>query len=72
VGNRIVEVHTHDNHGLRDEHRWPGDGTIDWTAMAEALKGLSAHPAIVLEIANELSEPIASLPDRIQQSFERF
>jgi sugar phosphate isomerase/epimerase len=72
MANRIVEVHAHDNHGLRDEHLWPGDGTIDWPATAEALKGLSAHPAIVLEIANELSDPIASLPERIQQSFERF
>src|SRR5580704_16830491 len=31
---RIGELHLHDNHGLKDEHLWPGtagDGTIDWT-----------------------------------------
>ena len=32
LGKRIGEVHVHDNHGIKDEHLWPGDGTIDWPA----------------------------------------
>ena len=32
LGARIASVHVHDNHGLKDEHLWPGDGTIDWPA----------------------------------------
>ena len=30
LGRRIASVHVHDNHGVKDEHLWPGDGTIDW------------------------------------------
>ncbi|MBR4895089.1 MAG: sugar phosphate isomerase/epimerase [Clostridia bacterium] len=30
-------LHLQDNHGASDEHLIPGDGTIDWDAMAEAL-----------------------------------
>ncbi len=26
LGARIGTVHVHDNHGVRDEHLWPGDG----------------------------------------------
>ena len=39
LGKRIVSVHVHDNHGVKDEHLWPGDGTIDWTGTTAALKG---------------------------------
>ena len=33
LGARIASVHVHDNHGVKDEHLWPGDGTIDWATM---------------------------------------
>jgi sugar phosphate isomerase/epimerase len=72
LGNRIVSVHAHDNRGLKDEHLWPGDGTIDWEPAIEGLKALAAPPAIVLEITHLLSEPQAELPARIQKAFERF
>jgi sugar phosphate isomerase/epimerase len=70
-GNRIVSVHTHDNHGLKDEHLWPGDGSIDWTATARQLNALAAPPAIVLEISYALGDELAALPARIQKAFER-
>ena len=38
LGDRIVSMHVHDNHGTKDEHLWPGDGTIDWPAVREALQ----------------------------------
>jgi sugar phosphate isomerase/epimerase len=68
-GKRIVEVHVHDNHGVRDEHLWPGDGTIDWTAALDALKQLPAPPAAVLEIGYDFET--ANIPERIQQSFDK-
>ena len=71
LGKRIGEVHVHDNHGLKDEHLWPGDGTIDWPAAIEALKQLPAPPAAVLEIGYNLENPPAVIPDRIQRSFEK-
>ncbi len=50
-GSRIASVHVHDNRGVRDEHLWPGEGTIDWKAAVEGLKALPQPPATVLEIA---------------------
>ena len=70
LGNRIASVHVHDNHGMKDEHLWPGDGTIDWPATAKALKALSAPPPAVLEINTSLAEKEATLHTRIEQAFE--
>jgi len=72
LGKHIVSVHTHDNHGLKDEHLWPGDGTIDWAATAKALKALAARPAIVLEIAHALGEDHHALQGKIESGFARF
>jgi sugar phosphate isomerase/epimerase len=72
LGARIVSVHTHDNHGLKDEHLWPGDGSIDWAAAAKALKELSSPPAIVLEIAHSLGEDHHALQAKIESGFARF
>ncbi len=69
-GDRIVSVHVHDNHGEKDEHLWPGDGTIDWPAAAKALKGLTAAPAAVLEISYRLDDDAGSIPERIARSFD--
>lgn len=71
-GNRIVSVHVHDNHGLKDEHLWPGDGTIDWTAAVKGLKGLTAQPATVLEIHSNFNDDPHTLAEKIEQGFARF
>jgi sugar phosphate isomerase/epimerase len=72
LGNRIASVHVHDNHGTKDEHLWPGDGTIDWKATAAALQALAKPPATVLEISYSLPEQQAAFPGRIGASFELF
>ena len=72
LGERIASVHVHDNHGLKDEHLWPGDGTIDWPATVKALKALATPPATVLEISYSLAEPHAELPARIEKAFALF
>ena len=69
-GDRIVSVHTHDNKGTRDEHLWPGEGTIDWPGVAEDLKKLKNPPATVLEINFNLYNP-ADAKQKIEQSFNR-
>jgi sugar phosphate isomerase/epimerase len=59
-GEKIVELHLHDNGGLsgsmRDEHWWPGDGTVDWKLVAARVSDLKTQPVGVLEIAHELGE----------------
>jgi len=70
-GSRIGSLHVHDNHGLRDEHLWPGDGGIDWPATMTALKALPSPPACVLEIHYKLPETPTSIAEKAQSAFDR-
>jgi len=72
MDNRVAEVHTHDNHGFKDEHLWPGEGTIDWPATTESLKNLKTPPAIVLEISHELGDQHATVTEKAEKSFGLF
>lgn len=67
---RIRSTHLHDNHGGKDEHLWPGQGTIAWN---ELMPRLAAHPDVawVLEIAGTERENAASVCTRIRQTFEQ-
>jgi len=49
----ISAVHLHDNHGEKDEHLPPYDGSIDWSA---AIQTLQSAPQAVLPIVLELKE----------------
>ncbi|HWG20448.1 MAG TPA: sugar phosphate isomerase/epimerase family protein [Terracidiphilus sp.] len=71
LNHRIVSLHVHDNHGAKDEHIWPGDGTIDWKDTAERLNALAKPPAAVLEIGYALGDAPAAIPGRVQASFDR-
>ena len=70
LNNRIVSLHVHDNHGLKDEHLWPGDGT-SIGRVREALQRLKTPPAAVLEISQTLGDVPGTIPERVQKSFER-
>jgi sugar phosphate isomerase/epimerase len=72
LGKRIVSVHAHDNHAEKDEHLWPGDGSIDWPAAARSLKALAAPPAIVLEISEKLNDAHNAIPGLVERSFAHF
>lgn len=72
LGNRIASVHVHDNHAVKDEHLWPGDGNIDWPATVSALKKLAAPPAAVLELHQSFGNDTATLPERLAESFALF
>jgi sugar phosphate isomerase/epimerase len=67
---RISLVHAHDNHGLKDEHLWPGDGNIEWPATVAALNALETPPPTVLEINSKLPDEFSTLPERIRQAFD--
>jgi sugar phosphate isomerase/epimerase len=72
LSGRIASVHVHDNHAAKDEHLWPGDGTIDWPATAKALKSLAKPPATVLEISSALPEVHSTLPAQVEKAFGLF
>ena len=46
-------IHTHDNHGERDDHFPPGDGRIDWEAMLRELISIEFRGALMLEMAGQ-------------------
>jgi len=49
----VSSVHLHDNHGEKDEHLPPYDGTIEWSA---AIKLLKSAPQTSLPLVLELKE----------------
>jgi sugar phosphate isomerase/epimerase len=55
----IASTHIHDNHGEKDEHLPPYEGSIDWAAAVELLKSApEANPPLTLEL-KEKSGPEA-------------
>jgi sugar phosphate isomerase/epimerase len=64
--------HIHDNHGEKDEHLWPGEGTIPWDETMQLLKAAPLSPAGVLEIHYALEEPIETIVEKAQRAFEKF
>jgi sugar phosphate isomerase/epimerase len=66
---RVVTVHVHDNHGEKDEHLPPCEGTIDWDAALGALTRAPEPPALVME----LKERAPGTPglDEIRAAFDR-
>lgn len=35
----MVNCHLHDNNGINDEHKLPGEGTVDWQRIMNVLRG---------------------------------
>ena len=56
-GNRLVELHLHDNSGARDEHLWPGEAGsgqgLDWGVVRACLAGKNQPLTGVLEVSYE-------------------
>jgi sugar phosphate isomerase/epimerase len=71
---RAVTTHVHDNHGEKDEHQLPYEGTIDWDATLKILASAPKELPIVLELkeqgANSPSlSQIAAVFDKIENNF---
>jgi len=66
---RVVSVHVHDNHGDKDEHLLPSDGTIDWDQAFAAFRGAPEPPALVLELKEKT--PGTPKMDEIRAAFDR-
>ncbi|NYF78367.1 sugar phosphate isomerase/epimerase family protein [Granulicella arctica] len=66
---RIAEIKLHDNHGQRDEHLWPGSGSIDWKNIARHIATLKPTIPTILEIAHELNETLDSAAKKSSDFF---
>src|SRR5271170_8188517 len=66
---RIVTTHIHDNHGEKDEHLLPWEGTIDWDAALGELASLTEPVPLVIEL-KETAPGSPSLDD-IRTAFDK-
>ena len=63
----VASAHIHDNHGERDEHLPPYEGTIDWPA---AVKLFTSAPGANLPLVLELKEKIGPEALSTQQQLD--
>jgi sugar phosphate isomerase/epimerase len=68
---RIFSAHIHDNHGLKDEHLWPGEGTIDWKETMGELRTAPQLAGAVLEIRCLPEEAPETIADQALEAFRR-
>jgi sugar phosphate isomerase/epimerase len=68
---RIRELHLHDNNRLRDEHLWPGSGSIDWSHLQKLAATLPAEVPGILEIAHDLNETADSATAKATAAFDQ-
>lgn len=66
---RIATTHVHDNHGDKDEHLLPFEGTIDWDSALGAFARMSPPLPIVFEIKAQPNA--APVLDQIRAAFDR-
>jgi sugar phosphate isomerase/epimerase len=68
---RIVSTHLHDNHGEKDEHLLPGDGTIDWDAALATLKANPEPLPFVLELKEQAGTGGGPTLDQVRAAFDK-
>jgi sugar phosphate isomerase/epimerase len=72
---RVVTAHIHDNHGDKDEHLLPFDGTIEWDGALRAIVGLPQPLPFVFEIkaqgaAGPTLKQIRVACDKLEEKFD--
>lgn len=55
-GNKLMALHLHDNDGTDDQHRIPGEGTINWDSIVRKIKSTTYRGSVSLEVTNEFSK----------------
>lgn len=72
----VSSVHLHDNHGEKDEHLPPYDGTIDWPAAIKILQSApQTNLPIVLELKEKTGPEVPAAAEQLgaaRKSFDRF
>jgi sugar phosphate isomerase/epimerase len=62
----IRSTHVHDNHKEKDDHLFPGEGSIDWNEAMALLRSAPHVPPVLLEIGGEGRKDIV---EKYQESF---
>jgi sugar phosphate isomerase/epimerase len=75
LGELVSSVHLHDNHGEKDEHLPPYDGTIDWTSAVKTLRSQQTSLPIVLELKEKTGAEAPSIAEQLaaaRKSMDKF
>jgi len=65
----VVSAHIHDNHGEKDEHLPPYEGSIDWEAAVKALKSApDAELPLTLELKERTGHDAPSVPEQLKSA----
>ena len=67
----LRSTHLHDNQGEKDEHLWPGEGTIQWPPTMTELKSAAQLEAGVLEIHYALGDSAEAVTAKARGTFTR-
>ena len=51
LGNHVCALHLHDNNGLKDQHKIPGTGDVNWNGVFSALDEINYKGVYNLEIS---------------------
>lgn len=71
----VVGAHIHDNHGEKDEHLPPYDGTIDWSAAIKTLKSTENSFPLLLELKEKTGPDAPTTQDQLkaaQKALDKF
>ena len=69
----LRSVHVHDNRGEKDEHLWPGAGSIDWKKTMDLLRTAPQPPNLVLEVEGDpAGDPDygSQVPEKIREAWK--
>ena len=61
-------VHVNDNHGDRDEHLPPGEGSIDWRWVLQELKRYHFAGTLILELSSRPGESVYDMLGRASRA----
>jgi sugar phosphate isomerase/epimerase len=65
----VVSAHIHDNHGEKDEHLLPYEGSIDWEAAVKTLKTApEGELALTLELKERTGHDAPSIAEQLKNA----
>jgi len=67
LSGHLKMVHINDNHGDRDAHLIPGEGSIDWPWLIAELRRCQFHGGLIIEMAARERETVADTLTRARR-----
>lgn len=68
LGDRLVEVHCHNNHGLRDQHLPPHDGLIDFVSLFGRLPKRDLLFTLEVHQQERVIEALEHFPELLEEA----